>query len=236
MKIFCIIPAYNEKGNLKKLVRLLVKEFKQTKIAYTIFFVLQGQDGSRQLLNSLRRKYPQVEYIYNSNPLGIGKAYREGFRNVHQSATHVLTLDADMNHDPKDIHRFIKTLHTSLSDVVIGSRFIPGGRFQDPRPWKRFMSMNINSLVRFFLRIPIHDITSGYRFMKKEVVTKTLPFLHESGYPFYMEFILKARNLGFTMAEIPITYSARTWGESKMEKGATFLDYMKFLPKILFSF
>lgn len=234
MKIFCVIPAFNERGNLEKLIRLLVTEFNRTKINYTIFFVLQGQDGSKELLDSLKNKYPQVKYLYYLSPLGIGKAYQKGFRKVYQSTTHILTLDADLNHNPKDIHRFIRTLLSSQFDVAIGSRFIPGGRFQDPRPWKRFMSTYINALVRFLLRIPIRDITSGYRFMKKKVVTKTLPFLHESGYPFYMEFILRAHNLGFTMTEIPITYRARTWGKSKIGKRATFLEYMKFLSKVLF--
>lgn len=234
MKIYCIVPAFNEEGNIEKLTRQLTQEFHTLNIAHKIFLVVQGDDGSQNLVAKLRKKNPAIDSMYFPFPLGIGKAYCNGFNRIDKKFSHVLTLDADLNHDPADIGKFVKAMKTTGSDIVIGSRFMKGGRFDDTRAWKRFISTVVNSFIRILMNVQIHDVTSGYRLMKREVVEKITPTLKESGYPFYMEFILKAKQAGFSFSEIPITYFPRKWGKSKMGKIRTLIDYIKFSPNLFF--
>jgi dolichol-phosphate mannosyltransferase len=236
MKIFCVIPAYKEKGNLQELSDSLVNIFLKNKIGFKILYVIQGNDGSRELIKKIQKKRPQIEYIYFENPLGIGNAYKAGFTNIPNNFSHILTMDADLNHNPNDLPKFIKTMISNHSDIVIGSRYITGGSFNDKRIWKRIISNLTNKLLIFLLRLPIHDISSGYRLIKSETVFNILPKLTEKGYPSYMEFILNANNLGSKINEVPITYTPRIWGKSKMGKIRTLIDYLKFLPKVIFTF
>ncbi|MBI2617222.1 glycosyltransferase [Candidatus Gottesmanbacteria bacterium] len=236
MKIFCVIPALNEEGNLSVLTTQLVYALEKEDVSYTIFFVLQGHDGSKTILNKLRKKNSHIEYVYYPKALGIGRSYRTGFQNVNKSATHILTLDADLNHNPADLHRFLTNMAKTRSDIVIGSRFIEGGRFDDKRAWKRIISKGVNSLIRTLMGLSVHDATSGYRLITKKVIVDITAKLCESGYPFYPEFILRAQKAGFTISEIPITYAPRMWGKSKMGKVKTLYDYIKFFPKIFLNF
>lgn len=236
MSIFCLIPAFNEKGNLEKLIIKLSSFFTKHKIKYKIFFVIQGRDGSKQLLEKLKSKFPTVDYIYYPKPLGIGKAYRIGFANIDRKYSHVLTMDADLNHDPKEIYKFIKTYQKGNWDVVIGSRFVRGGKFKDRRVWKRTLSILTNIFMAKLLKIKVKDLTSGFRLIKKKVIAKVINDLQENGYPCYMEFILLAKGFNFRIKEISIIYSPRIWGKSKMNMVKTFIDYSKFLPRVIFSF
>lgn len=233
MKIFTLIPAYNEKDNLTLLITQLEKEFRKQKIQFKIFFVLQGDDGSRELLDNLKKTKPSLDFVYYKNPLGIGNAYKVGYANVDKTADCILTMDADLNHDIRDLPEFITALKNTKSDLVIGSRFVSGGKFDDNRIWKKIASRLTNKLVTALLRIDVKDISSGYRLMKKDVVKNVYPKLKNSGYPSYMEFILAAKRLGFKIAEIPITYHHRIWGESKISSLRTLVDYLRFLSTLV---
>lgn len=233
MKVICIIPALNEKGNLEALTSRLHKEFRKLNVAYKILYILQGDDGSNILLDELKKKYSQLDYIHFAKPLGIGKAYRTGFNMIDNSATHVLTLDADLNHDPGELNKFLTVWKNYKPDIIIGSRFIKGGSFNDKRLWKRVISAMVNSFISSLLGIKIHDTTSGYRLIKKDAVLKIKNSLKENGYTFYMEFILLSQKAGSTMKEVSIIYHPRIWGKSKMGKAQTLLNYFKFMPRIL---
>lgn len=234
MKIFCLIPAYNEKGNLLLLIEKLYNLLEKLRVKSEIFFVIQGTDGSEQLLRKIKKTHKEVDWIYFKAPLGIGKAYKEGFKKVKKGYTHVLTLDADLNHDPSVLPSFIKKMKETDGDIIIGSRFMKGGSFNDKRKWKRIISNLVNRFMTFMLGIEIHDISSGYRLMKVEVVEKIRENLIEKGYPGYMEFIIRARREGFKIAEVPIVYTPRIWGTSKIRKGRIFLDYLVFTIRLLY--
>lgn len=233
MKVFVLIPAYNEKGNLEKLITSLEKQLIKRKINFRIFFVLQGRDGSRELLDKLMLKDKSLSYIYFPNPLGIGIAYRKGLCQVDKSSDFVLTMDADLNHDPREIPNMIAKIQKDKSDLVIGSRFIPGGVFSDSREWKRKVSLYTNKLIKLVVGWKINDASSGYRLIKPEVIEKIKGKLKFSGYPFYMEFIFLANKYGFKISEVPIFYHPRTWGKSKIGSFKTFGQYFKFLLYIL---
>lgn len=236
MKILCLIPAYNEKGNLTELVKKLSFQLSKIGLQYELLFIIQGTDGSFNLMKKLEKYYKQIHFLYFPKPLGIGTAYQVGFAQIDKTTTHILTLDADLNHDPVLISQFLQALNKEHADIIIGSRFMKGGQFQDRRIWKRVISFIINILITKLFKIDVHDITSGYRLMKKNVVTAIYKDLKESGYPSYMELILQAKIHGFIIKEIPIKYIPRRWGKSKMNKIKTFFDYLFFFIRILSAF
>lgn len=233
MKLLCLIPAYNEKCNLPELIKELHSTLKGIGIKYRILFIIQGTDGSLLLIKKLKKTFKEICFLYFLEPLGIGTAYKIGFENIGKEITHILTMDADLNHDPAMIPRFIRVLKRDNTDIIIGSRFMKGGRFQDRRIWKRILSLVTNFLITKLFEIGVHDITSGYRLMKKNIVLTIRNELRETGYPSYMEFIIRAKKYGFTIKELPITYIPRKWGESKMNKIRTSLDYLFFFTRLL---
>lgn len=238
MRIFCIIPAYNEKGNLEELTVRLAGVFRKLRTDFHILFVLQGKDSGKNILNRLNGKKEfrnKITYLVFPDALGIGRAYLAGFRNIPEGFTHVLTLDADLNHQPEEFPKFMEELRNKKTSVIIGSRYTEGGNFGDRRIWKRIVSRGTNMFLTNILRIGVRDISSGYRLIERHVIEKVVPYLHESGYPSYMELILEAKKNGYTLSEVPITYIPRKWGTSKMKKITTARDYLRFIPKVLFS-
>lgn len=233
MKIFVLIPAYNEKGNLENLISSLEKQLVKLKLEFRVFFVLQGNDGSKQLLEKLKIKNKSLSYLYFPHPLGIGRAYQKGFNNIDKSANYILTMDADLNHDPKEIGQMIAKIQKEKTDLVIGSRFVPGGVFSDSRAWKRKVSFYTNKFIKLIAGWKIFDASSGYRLIKPEVIGKIKDKLKFSGYPFYMEFVFLANKSGFKISEVPIFYHPRTWGKSKIGSFNTFGQYFKFLLYVL---
>ena len=236
IKLFCLIPAYNEKGNLIPLTKSLIRIFSSILTDYKIFFVIQGDRDSIGILKNLKSKNKNIDWIYFRDPLGIGTAYKKGFKKVSKRYSHVLTLDADLNHDPLFIPELLKEMEKSKSDLVIGSRFINGGAFLDKRVWKRHVSLIINRLVANISRLPIKDLSSGFRLIKREVIEAVISDLSENGYPSYMEFIVRSAKKGFKISEIPIVYKPRKWGKSKMGKLRTMADYINFLFKLKLTF
>lgn len=239
MKICCLIPAFNEKGNLKELIEKLEAFFTKEKIKFFIFFVIQGNDGSSALLSQLKLKHKHIDFICFPVALGIGKAYRVGFEEVAKMPkeyTHILTLDADLNHNPAELPKFFESAKQTHADIIIGSRFVQGGKFQDKRIWKRAVSTLVNRCITKLLKIAIQDATSGFRLIKRRVVEDLTNELSETGYPFYMEFILLAHQRKFRMQEVPITYIPRKWGVSKMSKVRTSIDYLRFISSVFTRF
>ena len=228
MKLLCVIPAYNEKNNLKPLIAGLFKILPKVSRDYEILFIIQGNDGSKTLLRKLKKKYRKISWIYFPNPLGVGRAYKTGFDRVTPRFSHVLTLDADLNHDPKSLPLFIRKMNSIDADLVVGSRFMRGGAFRDKRIWKKIISKLTNKFIRMAVGLEIHDISSGYRLIKSPVIIDVRNRLLEKGYPNYMELLIKSSKLGYKMAEVPIVYEPRIWGKSKMGKMRTFIDYLFF--------
>lgn len=236
MKIFCLIPAFNEYGNLTELVRRLTNIFNRLRIDSKIFFVLQGNHNNLSEITKIQKIYKKTDFIYYSYPLGIGRAYQKGFKKINSKWTHVLTLDADLNHSPEELPKLINNYRNTKSDVVIGSRFISGGQSQDNRQWKTIASQIVNKIINKILGISIADKTSGFRLIKTELLLRIRNKLKEKDYPSYLEFIILAIKSKALISEEPITYIPRIWGKSKMNKFSTAVDYLIFLPKIIYDF
>ena len=229
MFISAVVPAYNEKGNVEVLVERLKKVFDSLKVDNEIIFVIQGKDGAYESLQSLQKKYKTMKLYYFPDPIGVGPAFREGFAKVSSDADYVLTLDGDLNHDPAELPSFIEKAKSDEADIVVGSRYIKGGKMIGMPLWKKKLSANVNTILSLLYRLPVKDKTSGYRLMKKKVVDEAGLKTKFRNFEFYPEVLLLSNKQGFKMVETPITFTFRVVGESKLDYWKSCKGYVKLL-------
>jgi dolichol-phosphate mannosyltransferase len=231
MKISVVIPAYNESENVGELTQRLIREIEKIEKDFQILYVLQGDDGSKEILSSFNDK--RVRYLFYPSPLGVAKAFLIGFREVVNNSEHIITMDSDLNHQPEEIIRLWDLKKKTNADIVIGSRFIKGGKIIGMPRWKYLASRTMNKIINFFSGISVADKTSGFRIYEPKVIKCLLENIKAENFEFYPEVILVANKYGFTFAETPITFIFRTRGESKMYKFQTIRGYVKmFLNKL----
>ena len=209
MKVSVVLAAYNEVDNVGELTIRLDQIFKKLKIENEILFVIQGKDGAYEKLKKMKKKYTQLRLIYFSEAIGVGPAFVIGFKNISDDITHVLTMDADLNHQPEEFHLFLQTIKKYNVDLIIGSRKIKGGKMENVPSWKRLISNFTNILFKYLFGSPVKDITSGYRLYKKEVIEDIRDKITSRNFEFYPEVILLAKKLGYNIMEVPITYKYR---------------------------
>ncbi|PIN70697.1 hypothetical protein COV93_00355 [Candidatus Woesearchaeota archaeon CG11_big_fil_rev_8_21_14_0_20_43_8] len=235
MKLTVVLPAYNEGDNVEELTTRLVSVLKKQKIKYDILYILQGNDGALERLRRMKKKIPQIRMKHYPEPLGVGPAFRIGFDNIAKDSTHVLTLDADLNHQPEEIPRFIRSMEKNKVDLVIGSRKVKGGKMIDMPVWKKWISSGTNMIFREFFNLGAKDLTSGYRLFKREVIDNVKNRLISRNFEFYPEVILRASRLGFSISEVPITFKFRVHGKSKLGVISSGIGYAKLLCLLLIS-
>ena len=209
----------------------MVKVLDNIDFEYEILYVIEGDDGSRELLDGLNN--PRVRYLYNSERLGAAKASLLGFANVLHRADLIMTMDADLNHQPEEIPNLLKCFIETNSDITIGSRYIKGGQVYGMPAWKLLLSRWMNVIINIFSGIKVPDKTSGFRIYKNLVAKHVAKNIRAKNFEFYPEAILVAHKAGFTFAETPITFINRVRGISKMNKTQTVFGYLKmFLRKL----
>lgn len=216
MKIIQIIPTYNEAGNLPVLVTAL---FNQGINGLNILIVDDNSpDGTGTIAEDLAKEHPgQISVIHRPGKEGLGKAYIEGFRYaLDQGADVIGMMDADLSHPPERLPAMLSAL--SEADVVIGSRYVPGGKLDENWPfWRKALSGFGNAYARTILSLPIRDATGGYRLWSRAAL-EAIPFekVMSVGYVFEVELACMAKDAGLTFAEVPIYFAERTSGVSKM--------------------
>jgi glycosyltransferase involved in cell wall biosynthesis len=231
MKIRAVIPAYRERDNLSELTQRLLTELEKIHPDFEIKYVIQGDDGSKELLSSLNNK--KVSYLYYPQPLGVAQAFLKGFEHAIDGTEYILTMDADLNHQPEEIIHLWRCMGEKKADIIIGSRYISGGKIIGMPLWKNLASRTMNKIINIFSGISVADKTSGFRIYKPAVIRCVLDNIKAENFEFYPEVILVANKHGFTFAETPITFKFRVRGESKMYKFQTMLGYIKmFIHKI----
>lgn len=220
-----VIPAYNERENLGELTVRLKEILKEIGIDYEIIYVIQGNDGSKELIDNLNDK--DISYIYYEKPIGVSKAFIEGFKKVNDKAEIVVTMDADLNHQPEEFPSLLNKLRETNADIIIGSRYIKGGKMINMPLWKNILSRAMNKIINIFSGTSVQDKTSGYRIYKKAVIKKIIGEIKAQNFEFYPEVIILAHKAKFTFAETPITFIFRVHGKSKMKKIDTMFRYVK---------
>lgn len=232
MKVVIVIPTYNEKENVEKLIPLLLEEFKQINHECHILFVDgNSDDGTQNVVNSYIEQDSRVHILVEKEKAGLGAAYVKGFKEAifDLNADVVMEMDGDLQHDPKDVKRFIEEIDKG-ADYVIGSRRVKGGSV--PQKWasyRKFLSWGGSIFSRAVLGIwNVKDFTTGFKATRvKGVLDKiNLNDIRSEGFAYKIDLLVKTYNLGAKIKEIPITFGLRDRGDSKMEKN-NFADSLK---------
>ncbi len=218
-KVSVIIPTYNEKDNISKLVLQIDRVFKKSKINGEIIISDDNSpDGTGVIADKLAKKYP-VLVIHRLENRGYGNSIIDGFKKAIEINSKIaITMDCDFSHDPKLIPSMLYPIKKDY-DVVIGSRRVKGGKIIGWNPWRHFASMGATWFAGVMLGLKTKDITSGYRAYKITSLKK-IPFekIKSNGYSFLEELLYIAEKDKMKIKEIPITFVNRTKGASKLNK------------------
>lgn len=236
MKVAVVIPTYNEKENIPLLIAQLEEIFSSHHISgYILIIDDNSPDGTGAIAESLAKVYGNIRIIHRTSKLGIGSAYREGFKQAMTlKCTAVIEMDADLSHNPSLIPSFTSQIEEGY-EVIVGSRYVKGGNIVGWSWMRRLTSRGANLLARSVLRLSPLDVTSGYRAYHTSVLSELdLSTIKSDGYVFQVEMIYRAQKGHFKIREIPITFVDRKLGKSKLGK-KEILEYVKFifLPKRL---
>lgn len=213
--ITVITPTYNEAENLPRLLPAL---FSLPLDLHVLIVDDNSPDGTGRIADELAAVYSgRVEVLHRPGKLGLRSAYLDGFRKVLDGgAQAVVQMDADFSHDPSVLVDMVKLLQ--FDDVVLGSRYVPGGSVDKRWPfWRKALSAFGNYYVRTILNLPLHDVTTGYRIWRREtLLDMPLERIQSNGYVFLVEMIYLAHCLEFKIGESPIYFADRRCGKSKM--------------------
>jgi dolichol-phosphate mannosyltransferase len=214
-KALIVIPTYNERENLGELVPKILGVDSR----FEVLVVDDGSpDGTGQLADEMAERIPRVQVIHRPRKLGLGSAYREGFRfALERSFDLVFEMDADFSHDPASLSDFLVAIRDA--DLVIGSRYLHGVTVVNWPMGRLLLSFVANRYTRFVTGLPLNDATAGFKCFRRAVLEAIdLDQVRSDGYSFQIEMNFKAWRKGFRLREIPILFSDRRVGISKMSK------------------
>lgn len=215
-KSIVIIPTYNEKENIAKIIEAV---FSLERPFHILIVDDNSPDGTADIVKDMRNLYPNSLFIIErEGKLGLGTAYIMGFKwALEHGYDFIFEMDADFSHNPNDLIRLQDACLKNDADMAVGSRYVQGGKLEN-WPWDRiFISYGASLYVRIITRMPVKDPTAGFICYKRNVLeTIDLDRIRFVGYAFQIEMKFAAHTLGFKIAEIPITFADRTEGTSKM--------------------
>lgn len=214
MRALVVIPTYNEAATIRRVVEAV----RTSRRAHVLVVDDGSPDGTGEIADWLAERDHGVHVLHRSVKSGLGAAYRAGLRWGLESGYDALgEMDADGSHDPADVPRLLDTLGNA--DLVIGSRYVPGGAVRNWPVHRLVLSRGANWYVRAFTGLPVNDATAGFRMFRRQTLTALdLDRSQSDGYSFQIEMALRAHAAGFRVVEIPITFVERTDGASKMSR------------------
>ena len=220
MKKVVIIPTYNEIENIEAMIERVFA----LPEAFDMLVIDDGSpDGTAEVVRrAMAQKYAgRLHMIERSGKLGLGTAYIAGFKwALQQGYDYIFEMDCDFSHDPDDLPRLCKACSEGGADVAIGSRYVTGVNVINWPIGRVIMSYYASAYVRCVLGIPVRDCTAGFVCFRSEVLrTIDIDHIRMKGYGFQIEMKYSAWKLGFRITEVPIIFTERTFGASKMSKG-----------------
>jgi glycosyltransferase involved in cell wall biosynthesis len=228
LNIAVVIAAYNEAANLAPLTGRLIPSLDSIpESRWRLIYVIEGADGSKEIVEGFSTKRAEIEVIYAEKPSGLANAFRKGFEAVPDDTEVLVTMDADLNHQPEEIPRLVTALWSRGADIVIGSRKVPGSTVVGAPLWKRRLSDVMNRLMKRLMAVPVADQTSGFRVYRYSAFRRIS--YSNRGFAFLPEILLNAYQLGLSIHEEPIQFVFRERGASKMRFLATSGSYIHFL-------
>lgn len=214
-KSLIIIPTFNELDNIRKMIPDILGRYDNVDI---LIVDDDSPDGTGVFVEQLTRESNRIKLIKRAGKMGLGTAYIAGFKYALQNGyDYIFEMDADFSHDPKEIGNFLEAIKNY--DLVLGSRYKTGVNVIN-WPMRRLMlSYFANSYTRFVTGLPVRDATGGFKCFRRKVLESIdLDSIKSNGYAFQIEMTFKAYRKGFKIVEIPIIFTDRFHGTSKMSK------------------
>ena len=212
-----ILPTYNEAENVEAIVRASLDRLAETGGPHTVLIVDDNSpDGTGRIADRLAEELSEVRVLHRASKDGLGRAYLAGFAMaLDNGAELIMEMDADFSHDPADIPRLV--VAAGAADLVLGSRYVPGGGVEDWGLLRRAVSWGGCAYARLLLGVPVRDLTGGFKCFNRRVLEGIdLSGVHANGYGFQIEMTYRAVKAGFAVAEVPILFRERRRGKSKM--------------------
>ncbi|KAI0011555.1 family 2 glycosyltransferase [Xylariaceae sp. FL0662B] len=225
-KYSVILPTFNERRNLPIITWLLNRTFTENNLDWELVIVDDGSpDGTQVVAQQLVKAYsPHVVLKTRSGKLGLGTAYVHGLQFV--TGNFVIIMDADFSHHPKFIPQMVAKQKAGNCDIVTGTRYAGNGGVYGWDLKRKFVSRGANLFADTVLRPGVSDLTGSFRLYKRAVLQKVIESTESKGYTFQMEMMVRAKAMGCTVAEVPITFVDRLYGESKLG-GDEIVEYAK---------
>ena len=225
MLLSLVLPTFNECGTIGELIERI--EATRTKLPVELAIVVvddNSNDGTANIVKSLKNKYSNISLIQRPSPSGLGSAYLEGF-NFSMNALNADffgEMDSDLQHPPETLIAMCNSLEKNY-DVVLASRYIPGGSTGGFSLARKLVSKGANLLARLFLRLPVKDATTGFRVISARSIRSLFDYdLSAKGYAFQVESLYVYKKCGMTFSEVPFAFGARKVGETKLNSKEIF--------------
>jgi dolichol-phosphate mannosyltransferase len=215
--VWLILPTYNEASNLEPIVAAVREHLREPRRLLIVDD--SSPDGTGEIADRLAALHPDVSVLHRPRKEGLGPAYIAGFRQaLAGGADLVVQMDADFSHDPADLGRLLAGARDA--DLVLGSRYVPGGGVAEWGPVRRFISRGGCAYARAVLGVDVQDLTGGFKVLRRQVLEAfDLGSISAFGYAFQVETTYRALRAGFRVVELPIVFRDRRVGKSKMTKG-----------------
>ena len=222
-RIVMVVPTFNEADNLA----WIVGRVRAARPDVDVLVVDDNSpDGTGRIADQLATDDPQVHVLHREAKGGLGAAYLHGFAHALEAGYDVIgEMDADGSHQPEQLHRLLTALESA--DLVIGSRWVPGGSIVNWPRRREALSRGGNLYVRLLLGIDVRDATAGYRVFRRQTLEKIdLASVESTGYVFQTDLVTRALRAGLTVREVPIDFVERERGDSKMS-GAVAVESLR---------
>jgi len=230
--VWVCIPTYNERENVEAIATRLLGVFDAAAIDGHLLVIDDGSpDGTGAIADALAAHEPRIHTLHRTEKTGIGPAYRAGFRHaMAHGADLLMEMDCDLSHDPAAVPSLVAA--SASADLVLGSRYVKGGGVQDWGLIRRIISRGGSLYAQLILGVHVRDLTGGFKCFRREVL-EALPLdeVASAGYVFQIEMTYRAILDGFRIVEVPITFTDRTRGSSKMSR-AIVLEAIWRVPKL----
>lgn len=232
MKLSAVIAVFNEEEVIDEFSTRLLESLERTTHDYEVVFVVEGDDGTMAKLTDMSTGNLKVKLDYNQKRLGLGKAMKRGLSLVSEDTDYVLTMDADLNHQPEEIAKLLEA--AGEADIVVGSRSLNRGMVEELPFFKRIVSRATNWLLHRTFNIPSSDVTSGFRLYSSKAIESIRSELISTNFEVTAELLIRANKKGLTIADVPITFRPRPRGSSKLSFVRSGVGYAKLLAKLAF--
>ena len=223
MKTRVLVPTYQELHTLASIVHRI---FEHNPEVHVLVIDDNSPDGTGKLADQLKEKYSNLDVLHRESKNGLGAAYIDGFNNSINNFDVLVEMDADGSHDPQDLIRILKEI--ADYDCVLGSRWVLGGKVINWPKSREILSRGGNSYARLMLGIDIGDATGGFRAYKTTALKELdLSDIDSQGYCFQVDMVRSLLKKGFRIKEVPITFTERTIGTSKMSRNIVLEAFFK---------